>query len=177
MPRPRFQSSKPIRRGRWWTLLYWSDELKGGKWIRKRRRVKLAPSETPEAEILKIAERTLKPINQRMRIDAGSTTTLRHFLEAVYVPTVLCRMSKSTRERYNSVIKNHLEPNFGGIRLQFLNRLTLERNLSGPGSSLDYESKDEIREVLFSIFSLAVQHRQLVANPIERLRLLHPKQR
>src|SRR5215472_16049573 len=63
MARRRFQDPKPSRLGKWWYLLCWQDEFIGGRRLRKRKRIKLAPASMPEREVRKIAAEILRPMN------------------------------------------------------------------------------------------------------------------
>jgi len=112
MARRRFQDPKPQRLGKWWYLLCWQDEFEEGRRIRKRKRIKLAPATMPEREVRKIAAEILRPMNQGL-ISIGSGTKFEEFVEGVYKPTVLPLMSKTTQDRYASVLKNYLVPAFG----------------------------------------------------------------
>src|SRR5262249_15932873 len=62
MARRRFQNPRPFRRGKWWCLLYWQDNIVGGKCERKHKWAKLAPTITPEREVRKIAAELLRPM-------------------------------------------------------------------------------------------------------------------
>jgi integrase len=81
-------------------------------------------------------------------------------------------MAKSTRDRYEGVIKNYLIPAFGSKCLRDLTPLTLQQYFSGmTKSTLSYESRDKIRDVVSSIFGSAVTYGLLVSNPAEGVRL------
>ena len=175
MARRRFQDPMPRKEGRWWYILTWQDELRNGTRTRKRRRIKLAPAAMLEREVRKIAAELLRPVNQGL-ITVGSATTFSEYMEAVYVPTEMPLLAKSSQERYRGVIKNYLRPQFGGICLRDMTPLVIQRYLSGLSeSSLEYESKDKIRDVLSSILRSAVQYGFLVTNPVEGLRLPRAK--
>jgi integrase len=175
MARRRFQEPEPKRAGRWWYLLYWQDEFENGRRIRKRKRVKLALATMPEREVKKIAAEHLRPLNQGL-VTVGSATKFEDYVESVYRPTVMPLMAKSTRDRYESVIKHHLVPAFGQSCLRDLTPLTVQRYLSGMAESeLSHESRDKIRDVLSSILNSAVKYGHLVKNPVEGLQLPPPK--
>lgn len=175
MARRRFQDPKPRKEGRWWYLLLWQDQIKNGSRDRKRIRVKLAPATMPEREVLKIAAETLRPLNQGLTT-VGSATTFEEYTEGVYTPTMMPLLAKSSQERYRGVIENHLTPRFGRMCLRDMTPLVIQRYLSGLlESSLAYESRDKIRDVISSILGSAVQYGFLVANPVEGLRLPRAK--
>jgi integrase len=171
MARRRFQNPKPFRSGKWWYLLYWQDQFAGGERVRKKKRMKLAPATMPEREVRKIAAEILRPMNQGL-VTIGSATNFGEFVESVYRPVVMPLFARSTQHRYSSVIKNYLKPAFEGSCLRDLTPLTVQRFLTGLGTSnLAHESRDKIRDVLASIMSSAVQYQLLVKNPVEGLRL------
>ena len=175
MARRRFQDPKPQRLGKWWYLLCWQDEFEEGRRIRKRKRIKLAPATMPEREVRKIAAEILRPMNQGL-ISIGSGTKFEEFVEGVYKPTVLPLMSKTTQDRYASVLKNYLVPAFGQACLRDITPLVVQRYFSQMADSeLSYESKDKIRDVLSSALGSAVQFGLLVKNPVEGLKLPPPK--
>ena len=69
-------------------------------------------------------------------------------------------MATTAKRRYQGVVRNYHEPNFGKKCLQDLIPMTLQAYFSGLASSpLSHESKDKIRDVLSSILKLAVHLR------------------
>jgi integrase len=171
MARRRFQSPEPKREGKWWYLLYWHDELKDGRRVRRRKREKLAPATMPLREVQKIAAEKLRPMNQGL-IPLGSATSFEDYVESTYIPVVLPLMAKSTRQRSKSVISLHLKTAFGSVPLRDLTPLTVQRFLTGMASSkLSHESIDKVRDVLSSILGSAVKYGLLVKNPVEGLKL------
>ncbi len=170
MSRRRFQDPEPYRRGNWWYLRYWKDDFKGGQWQRKRAFAKW-PGSLPEREVKKLAAELLRPMNQGLE-SIGSATNFQRYVEDTYIPIVMPVMAKSTQDRYQSVISNHLLPAFGSLTLRELTPLTIQRYISGLASSkLSHESKDKIRDVLSSILASAVEYGLLVKNPAENVRL------
>ena len=166
MARRRFQSPRPVKRGRWWTLLYWEDEIIQGRRVRKRKRVTLAPASMPEREVQKLAAERLRPMNQGLRM-LGSATSFNDFVDEVYRPVALEKMAKSTRDRYEGIIKNYLVPEFGSLCLRDITVLSVDRYFVGvAGKSLSYESVDKVRDVLSSILQSAVRYEYLLNNPV-----------
>ena len=98
MARRRFQDPRPKRRGQWWYLLFWEDQIKDGRRIRKRKREKLGPASIPEREARKMAVERLRGLNQGP-ISLGSASTFEDYIKGVYGPTVMPLFAKSTRER------------------------------------------------------------------------------
>jgi len=171
MARRRYQDPKPTRRGAWWTLLVWQDDFTGGKYSRKRKRIKLAPATMSEREVRKVAAEYVRPINQGLE-SIGSATNFTHYIETTYKPIVLPLMASSTQDRSTGVIKNYLLPAFGGKCLRELTPMTLQAYFSGMTSSpLSHESKDKIRDVLAGILQSAVTYGLLIKNPAENVKL------
>jgi len=175
MARRRFQNPVPKREGKWWYLLYWEDDFSHGKTTRKRKRHKLAPAEIPEREARRMAAEFLRPMNQGLT-PIGSATKFEDYVENVYRSTALPLMAKSTRERYESVIRNYLKPTFGSTCLRDLTPLTMQQYFSSlTTSALSFESRDKIRDVMSSILSSAVRFGLLVKNPMEGVKLARGK--
>jgi hypothetical protein len=102
-------------------------------------------------EVLKIAAEHLRDLNQGLE-NIGSATNFAHYTENTYIPVALCKMAKSTQDRYGGVIKNYLKPAFGRFALRDLTPLTVDRYFAGlADSELAQESLDKIRDVLASI--------------------------
>ena len=171
MARRRYQDPKPKLRGKWWSLLYWQDEFKDGRRIRKRKRIRLAPATMGEREARKVAAETLRPLNQGLEI-IGSATKFQDFVEEIYIPVTLPLMAKSTQARYRGIIRNYLTPNFGKLCLRDMTVLTLQKYFSGMADShLAHGSRDKIRDVLSSILASTVTNDFLVKNPVEKVKL------
>jgi integrase len=176
MARRRFQDPKPSILGNWWYLLSWQDVFEDGKRVRKRKRTKLAPATMPEREVRKIGAETLRPLNQGL-LTVGSAVKFAEYVDQVYREAALPLLAKSTRDRYLSVLKNHLMPVFGEMALRDVTPLTVQRYFSSMAkSTLFDESIDKNRDVLSSIMGSAVQYGYLVKNPVAGLRLPRAKQ-
>src|SRR5579864_5018412 len=80
-------------------------------------------------------------------------------------------MAKSTRKRYEGIIRNYLKPAFESKPLRDLTPLTLQQFFASLPPKLSYESRDKIRDVLSSILASAVKYGSLVKNPVEGVRL------
>jgi integrase len=171
MARRRFQAPKPKRRGKWWCLLYWQDEFVDGRRVRRRKRINLAPADTPEREVYKMAAEHLRPMNQGL-ITVGSATNFADFVDNVYIQVVLPKMARTTQGRNVGIIDNYLKPQFSKLALRDIGVLTVDRFVSSLGkSNLSHESIDKIRDVLSGIFSAAVHYELLLRNPAEGLKL------
>jgi integrase len=171
MARRRFQDPKPTRRGQWWYLLYWEDQIKDGRRIRKRKREKLGPASMPEREARKISVERLRGLNQGL-LSLGSASSFEDYVKGVYEPVVMPLFATSTKVRYESVIKNYLMPTFGLTALREISAVAVQRYLSDlAGLKLSHESKDKVRDTLSSILGSAVNYQYLVKNPVEGLKL------
>ena len=171
MARRRFQDPKPQRRGNFWTILFWEDEIQEGRRVRKRKRENIAPVSMPEREVKKIVTERLRPLNQGL-LSLGSASKFEDYVRDVYLPVVMPVFAKSTQDRYRSVVENHLLPAFGEVCLRDIGALEVQRYISGMAASrLSHESRDKIRDTLSSILGSAVQYSYLVKNPVEGVRL------
>ena len=172
MARRRFQNPEPQKRGNSWCILVWQDEFINGRRERTRKRITLASAETPKREVEKLAAEALRPMNQGL-ITVGSAVKFADYIEQVYRPTELPLLAKSTQQRTNSVIENHLKPKFAESCLRDVTPLEVQRYFSGmTGADLSHESQDKIRDVLSAILGSAIRYGYLVKNPAEGIRLL-----
>src|SRR5262249_33719626 len=124
MARRRFQNPRPQKRGAWWTLRVYRDVFEEGERKRQQQRIRLAPATMPVREVQKVAAEYLRPMNQGLEA-IGSATMFSAYVTNTYKPTVLPSMATSTRDRYVSVIKNYLEPTFGGFPLRDISPLNV----------------------------------------------------
>lgn len=171
MARRRHQAPKPVRRGAWWTILVWKDQVVKGQHARRRERVKLGPASMPVREAQRLADEHLRPINQGLE-SIGSAVNFRDFVESIYKPVLLPTMAKTTQERSLGVIKNYLYPAFEEQSLSELTKMAVQRYISSfADAALERESKDKIRDVLSSILGAAVDYGYLVKNPVDGVRL------
>ena len=176
MARRRFQQPTPVKRGKWWTLRVWKDTFIEGKLTRIRERVRLAPATLGEREVLKRVQKHLEPINHSLAA-VGSATNFNYYVERTYKPVVLALMAKTTKERYEGIIKDYLSPAFGSLCLGDLSVLAAQRYFSNAKNfaGLGHESIDKIRDVLSSILRSAVEYGFLEKNPIENIRIPRAK--
>ena len=92
-------------------------------------------------------------------VPIGSATKFEEYVETVYKSTPLPLLAKSTRDRYEGVIKNYLMPAFGSKCLLDLTPLTLQQYFSSMTKShLSHESRDKIRDVVSGILGSAVTY-------------------
>jgi integrase len=185
MARRRFQDPELEKVGNWWQIRIYQDEYSNERWIRKRKRIKLAPATMSVREVQKIKAEYLRPLNQGL-VTAGSATMFEDYIRTVYNTTELPLLASSTQERYSGIIANYLIPTFGGFCLREMTSLALQKYISGfqfqsrengapgeePGNNkLSRESIDKTRDVLSSILGSAVKYGYLVTNPAAGLRV------
>ena len=171
MARRRFQDPRPKRRGDWWTIQIRHDVSADGKRKRSNKRVRLAPASMSEREARKVAAEYLGKLNQDLQ-GIGSATNFTHYVERTYRTVVMPLMAKSTRDRYEGVLRNYLAPMFGELSLRDLTPLSVQQYFSNMASSpLSHESKDKIRDVLSSVLGSAVQYGFLSNNPVQNVRM------
>ncbi len=170
MARRRYQKPTPERRGSQWTILVREDVVENGQRKRKVKRVPLGPSALTRAEAERARDDYLADINQA-QVGIGGAILFQDFTR-VYERLVLSTLASTTRERSKSVLKNHLNPEFGE---RMLREITLE-GLQGyfaslQATSLGPESIDKIRDVLSSVLGTAVDYGRLSTNPCAKIRL------
>jgi integrase len=171
MARRRFQNPKPRRRADWWIIQVRQDVVVNGKLKRINKRVRLAPVTMTEREVRKVAAEYLRPLNQGIQ-GIGSAVSFAQYVQQEYMPVVMPLLAKSTRDRYEGVLKNYLLPTFGELCLRDLTPLSVQKYFSNMATSrLAHESKDKIRDVLSSVLVSAVKYEFLVRNPAENVRM------
>jgi integrase len=181
MARRRFQKPKPFREGEFWWLLIYETCDTGS---RKRKRVKLADADMKVREVQKVADETLRPMNQGLGL-TGSAMKLSNFMNDKYIPKYLpeevapggsTHLASSTRDCYGWMISAYLQPDLGERRLRDLNRSALQDYFSRKAAEVSYPTISKIRDTLSSILRCAVDDMEyLNKNPMEGLRL--PKNR
>lgn len=177
MAKRRFQAPTPKREGNWWYIHIRVDELVQGRRTRHKKRIKLAPASMPLRQVEKLAAEHLRPLNQGLQ-SYGAATPLMTFVEDTYRPAIMPTFSKSTRDRYESVLRLHLLPQFGEMPMSDITPAVVQKYISGfAGSGLAHETIDKIRDVLASALGVAVQYGLLVKNPAEGVRLPPRKRR
>jgi integrase len=170
MARRRYQKPTPKKRGNQWTILVREDLLQDGEWRRKVRRIPLGPASLTRAQAERLRDEFLAAINQA-NVGIGGACLFRDF-SRIYERDMLPTLASTSRERSQSVLKNHLNPEFGDLMLR---ELTLERQQSYfvrlQQTNLFAESIDKIRDVLSAVLRTAVDYGRLNTNPTEKIRL------
>ena len=170
MARRRFQNPKLQKRGEWWTIRVWQDELENGVVRRSYKRVRLAPATMREREAQKIVAEYMQPLNGGLA-GVQSAINFRQYVEKTYNPLEMPLLAKSTQSRYDGVIEDYLLPTFGHLCLRDLTPVTLQHYLSSlAGSKLAHASRAKIRTVLGAILRTASRkYHLLLSNPMEGL--------
>ena len=170
MARRRYQKPTPRKRGNQWTILVREDMVEDGQRIRKVSRISLGPASLTRAEAERLRDDYLAAINQA-QVGIGGACLFRDFAR-IYERDVLPTLASTSRERSQSVLKTHLNPQFGDLMLR---EITLERVQEYftrmQQSSLSPESVDKIRDVLSAVLRTAVEYGRLSSNPAEKIRL------
>lgn len=171
MARRRFQSPRPERQGKWWTLRVWRDQFVAGNVKRKRVRIRLAPATIPEREVLKIAAEHLRSMNQGLET-IGSAMAFRSYVESTYIQVAMPLLAKTTRERYQGILDNYLLPTFGNACLRDMTTLNIQRYFSHMANSeLSRESRDKVRDVLSAVLRSAKEYGIILTNPAATVRV------
>jgi hypothetical protein len=124
-----------------------------------------------EREVRKVAAEYMRPLNQGMQ-GIGSATSFAQYVQQEYMQVVMPLLAKSTRDRYEGVLKNYLLPTFGELCLRDLSPLSVQKYFSNMATSpLAHESRDKIRDVLSSVLASAVKYEFLVRNSAENVRM------
>jgi integrase len=170
MARRRYQKPTPKKRGKQWSILVREEVVEHGQRIRKPRRIPLGPSSLTRAEAERLRDDYLAAINQA-HVGIGGAILFRDFAR-IYERDVLSTLASTTRERAKSVLKNHLNPEFGELMLR---ELTLESLQSYfvrlQTTALSAESIDKTKDVLSALLRTAVDYGRLSTNPVEKIRL------
>ena len=171
MARRRYQTPTPKRRGKQWVVLV-REEQQGsnGRRTRKMKRVPLGPASLTKAEAERLRDDYLAAINQPAT-GIGGAVLFRDFAK-IYERDVLSTWSMNTQKRSKSVLKVHLNPEFGDLMLR---EITVERAQNYFArlhrTRLSAESLDKIRDVMSAVLGAAVDFNRLVTNPMAKIRL------
>jgi len=170
MARRRNQKPTPKKRANQWTILVREDQVESGQKKRKVRRVPLGPATLTRAEAERLRDDYLESINQA-DVGIGGAILFRDFAR-IFERDVLPTMAKTTRDRSKSVLKVHLNPEFGD---RMLRELSVEV-LQGYYARLQVryrepETVDKIRDVMSEVLRTAVNYGRLKTNPMDKVRL------
>jgi integrase len=170
MARRRYQKPTPRRRGNQWTILVREDVVEDGQRVRRVTRVPLGPTALTRAEAERLRDDYLATINQA-HVGIGGAILFRDFAR-IYERDVLPAWASTTRDRTKSVLKIHLNPEFGGLILRELTLEVLQQYFTRlQATKLSPESIDKVRDVVSAVLRTAVDYGRLSTNPAEKIRL------
>jgi hypothetical protein len=147
----RYQNPAPKRRGKQWTILVREDVVEHEQRKRKVRRVVLGPSTLTRAEAERLRDDYLENINQAS-VGIGGAILFRDFAR-IYERDVLPAMASTTQNRSKSVLKVHLEPEFGDKMLRELSSVeVLQAYFTRLQARIpESETVDKIRDVMSAV--------------------------
>jgi integrase len=112
----------------------------------------------------------LAAINQTS-LGIGGAILFRDFAR-MYERDVLPTLASTSNARSQSVLKNHLNPEFGDLMLRELTLERLQRYFARlQKSDLSAESVDKVKDVLSALLRTGVEYGRLHTNPAEKIRL------
>ena len=127
-------------------------------------------SELPKREAHKLLETRLRPINQGVQ-KASSSLTLWEFALENWEPAILPTLKHTTQRDYRSLLRRHLLPEFGKVRLRDLQRCDVQLFLSRKGQQLSTSVVHHLRVLLSRILGEAVVWGHLGENVVQGTRL------
>ncbi len=170
MARRRYQKPAPKRRGKQWTILVREDVEQAGRRSRRIKRVPLGPATLTKAEAERLRDDYLARLNQPS-VGIGGAILFRDFAR-IYERDVLSTHASTTQARSKSVLRNHLNPEFGDLMLREISLEQLQAYFARmQRTKLSAETIDKIRDVLSAVLRTAVDYGRLPMNPSEKIRL------
>ena len=155
-------------------LVYRTTEIVDGKLVRKQVTKRLADVEngdrTPPEWVRVKADDILRPVNLDSVTPEGSLTVA-EYAKKFFLPTVTAHRKPSTRKFYSDLVKNHLEPLIGHIRLQDIKTRDIQRMLDAR-RNLSQSSVLRIKTGASALLSHAIRTDALntAANPAREAR-------
>lgn len=144
-----------------WHVVYRVTEIgANGEPVRKQKTERLGPvengSRTPPDYILVEAQKKLAPVNLGTSTPEGSITVA-DFAQRFFLPTVSPpRRKPSTKKFYADLLKNHVEPLLGELRLQQVTTRDVQRMLDAR-RHLSKQSVLRIKTGASAILSTAIR--------------------
>jgi integrase len=171
MARRRYQKPTPKKRGNQWSILVREEVVEDGQRKRKLKRISLGPVALTRAEAERLRDDYLATINQA-HVGIGGAILFRDFAR-IYERDVLPTVAATTRSRSKSVLKKHLNPEFGNLMLREVASLELLQGYFRRLEATDQsgESVDKIKDVLSAVLRTAVDYCRLATNPVEKVRI------
>lgn len=170
MARRRYQKPTPKRRGKQWSILVREDVVEDGQRKRQVRRIPLGPATLTRAEAERLRDDYLAATNQA-NVGIGGAILFRDFAR-IYGRDVLPTLASTTRDRTKSVLKIHLNPEFGDLMLRESTLEVQQRYFARlQATEQSAESVDKVKDVLSAVLRTAVDYGRLSTNPAEKIRL------
>jgi len=170
MARRRYQKPTPKRRGKVWSILVREDVVEDGQRTRPVRRVPLGPAALTRAEAERLRDDYLATTNQAS-VGIGGAILFRDFAR-IYERDVLSTWASTTQDRSESVLKVHLNPEFGDLMLREMTLEVLQHYFARlQATKMSVEGVDKVKDVLSAVLGTAVTYGRLSTNPAEKIRL------
>lgn len=160
------------RKGAWWVFVDWKGR-------RKARRVGVGKAGKRAAEAAAEQIQAKLTLGDCSPLDAGSARTpfLREYADQWLSSEAAPRLKPITVERYATVLKRHVLPAFGEVRVSELSRAALKTQLAAWLAHGKVRSPGPLRPgtvrlllaTLRAVLSTAVEDGLLAANPAARL--------
>jgi integrase len=168
MQRRRFQRPKPFIEGNFWYLRVWQNTPGTS---RKRERIKLAEASKPEREVMKIAEKYLRPINQGL-VSIGSGVNFNHFIEDTYTENYLVFRASTTQKVYRGMLRKYIRPALGTYSLGELTPLLLQRFFATIyKNGVSYPVILKTRDALSHVLRSAMKAGLIAENPLANVEM------
>ena len=138
-----------------------------GESVRKQKTVRLGPVQNGERRpldhIVVEAQKKLAPVNRGTSAPEGSLTVA-EFAKRWFLPTIEARRKPSTTKFYRDLVKNHIEPLLGDLRLNEVTTRDVQRMLDSR-RHLSRQSCLRIKTGASAILSTAIQKGYLLNVP------------
>lgn len=176
MARRRYQQGCLFIRGKKrkvWVLRYREDVmLPDGQIARVNRSLVLGLlADIPNRRIAqRIVESQLRPINQAV-YRPKTTMTFRQFVETQWQPNLFPTFKHSTSRGYTYLLRKHLFPYFGEMKLTEITRQMAQTFVAQMGQRLSPKSVALAKNCLSKVFSTAIEWGYVEQNPAIGVRL------
>jgi integrase len=160
------------KRRKVWVARWREDVIRpDGSMGRVMRSEVLGPvSELPKCDARKLMKTRLRSINRGTH-KASSSITFREFALELWEPAILPTLKHTTQRDYRSLLRRHLLPEFGKVRLHDLQRADVQLFLSRKGQQLFTSTVHHLRVLLSQILGEATVWGHLGENVAQGTRL------
>lgn len=167
--RPRWQNGWIFRRGKRrpvWVARFREDAIaEDGSRLRRQKSVVLGPiSDLSKREAQRMLSERLGAINQGRHKPELMTDFEKYVLER-WEPNILPTLRFSTSRNYRHLIRRHLLPFFGKIRLPEIGPVDVQQFLAGKSKQYSPKTVLALRNMLSKIFGTAQRWGYLQSNP------------